>query len=137
MTNLVDSPRAPDAMSEIYMLVYAETTLLITGSSIAAVFPLFFDTKSWFWGASGKGSGGSKNETPLRTFGQGTFRKRKGFLEEDETTLTRGEIGEDIVQTSMEGIVKTTDVEQTWTSADAESQAMARSRQLGLAPGTV
>lgn len=121
-------------MSEIYILVYAETTLLIVGSSIAAVFPLFY---AGLPGTSGNRVTGSNNGTPLRTFGQGTYKRRKGFFEDDETTLTRGDATGDASETPVEGIVKTTDVEQTWASADAEFHSTCRSRQLGLTPGTI
>lgn len=126
-------------MSDVYILVYAETTLLIVGASIAAVFPLFRNAKTWILGTPGDGGNESRSGTPLRTFGQGTFKKRRGFFEDDndETTLTRGDVTGDFANTSVDGIVRTTDVEQTWGAADAESQSITRSRQLGLASGIV
>lgn len=124
-------------MSEIYILVYAETTLLIVGSSIAAIFPLFWKMSTRLPGSSSQCDTGSKNGTPLRTFGQGTYKKRRLVLDDDETTLTRIDSRGNALNGSLEGIIKTTDVQQTWGLADASYLSTSQSRQLGLAHGIV
>lgn len=124
-----------DAMSEIYILVYAETTLLIIGSSMAAVFPIFQRLGLICWGATSNAETGSHNGTPLKTFGQRTSR-RKGLTEDDEITLNRSDATGDTSETSLGGIVKRTDVEQTWGPAENECPSMSRSRKMGLTPVT-
>lgn len=57
-------------MCEIYILVYVETTLLIVGSSIAVIFPLFKNLNLRLWDTSGHDDTPSNNATPLKTFGQ-------------------------------------------------------------------
>lgn len=122
-------------MCEIYILVYVETTLLIVGSSIAAIFPLFKNLNLRLWGTSGNGDTASNNATPLKTFGQWTSRQRfrRTAVEDDETTLTRGDAGRGGSNISLEGIVKTTDVEQTWGPADSAPKSA--ERKVGLTRG--
>lgn len=103
-------------MCEVFILVDVETTLLIIGSSIAAIFPLLKHLNlrlrglttpgsDYHTGAShGNGKNNNKNNnhnsgsTPLKTFGQWTSRPRRteedvdddDYDDDDETTLTRG-----------------------------------------------
>lgn len=130
---VAESLRATDAMCEIYILVYVETTLLIVGSSIAAVFPLFRNINIRLQGTYGNGRTESSNATPLRTFGQGTSKRPKKAVEDDETILTRDDAVQNTSNTFLEGIIRTTNVVQTWGPAELESQS--RTRQLGLPPG--
>lgn len=108
-------------MAEIYILVYLETTLLIVGSSIAPVFPLFKNLCPGHHGHSDKSGTSDKNNVPLRTFGQGTFKRRsRGIFQivDDETMWTRADAAADANSYgSADGIVKTTEVKQTWKSA--------------------
>lgn len=132
-------------MCEIYILVYVETTLLIVGSSIAAVSPLFKHLNCRLRGAGTSGNDDTASRgnaaTPLRTFGQWTSRQRlqknagQDDDDDDETTLTRGDAARGGSRTSLEGIVKTTDVQQTWGPADAELEPKSAERKLGLARG--
>lgn len=138
---LTKSLPATDVLSEVYILIYIEATLLIVGSSFATIIPLYKRCNLRLRGASKKEI--RQNGTTLRTFGQGTLRsKRRTYCreipdEDDEAELTRcdGGVGEDS-NTSLEGIVKTTDVEQTWEPADIESRSIVR-QKLGLTPGMV
>lgn len=93
-------------MCEIYTLVYVETTLLLIGSSIATIFPLFKSMSFRPWGPSDNVGTTSNNATPLRTFGQGASKRRRSFFEDDETTLTRGDALGDGSRASLEGIVE-------------------------------
>lgn len=120
-------------MCEIYILVYVETTLLIVGSSIAAVLPLLRSMNVRLWGISGNGGTASHGASPLRTFGRGPSKRRRDLVDDDELTLTRGGTVGDTSNISLGGIVKTTDVNQTWGPAHVEPQSAAR--QLGLNPG--
>lgn len=108
-------------MAEIYILVYLETTLLIVGSSIAPVFPLFKSLGPGHHGHSDKSGASDKNDVPLKTFGRGTFKRRGIFqIVDDETMWTRADAAADANSYgSTEGIVKTTEVKQTWDSTDS------------------
>lgn len=117
-------------MCEIYILVYAETTLLLIGSSIATIFPLLRSMSFRLWGPSDNIGTASNNAMPLRTFGQGTSKRRRNLVEDDETTLTRGDVIGDGSRASLDGIMKTTNVEQTWGPVNIESQSVVR--KLGL-----
>lgn len=102
-------------MCEVFILVDVETTLLIIGSSIAAIFPLLkhlnlrlrgLTTPGNDYHTTGASHGGNNNNnhsgsTPLKTFGQWTSRPQRlrrteededddDYYDDDETTLTRG-----------------------------------------------
>lgn len=111
-------------MAEIYILVYLETTLLIVGSSIAPVFPLFQTLCPGYHGRSDKSGTSGHNDVPLRTFGQSTFKRRpRGLFQitNDDTLWTRADAAADgNSYASTDGIVKTTEVNQTWASASVK-----------------